>query len=231
MVDTRGKLTAQEAVIARLARDGLSNRRSAAGCSSVPGPGAVPPAQGLRQARDQLAQPAGPRPARRPDHRPAVVPSTGSPLASSAGRWRKRTTPCQPLTPRGGGGLGCRMRTRVPHEKASRRSRMCRGSVGSSRESADSAEARRGRASRPHLTSPVMARSTVRALPRDAARTSDSAADRSRIRRRAWRGLASVGDQRPGRNPAASPDRADESVSPGTAPLGGGAAGGAVSGR
>ena len=32
MVDTRGKLTAQEAVIARLARDGLSNRRSAAGC-------------------------------------------------------------------------------------------------------------------------------------------------------------------------------------------------------
>lgn len=38
MVDTRGELTAQEAVIARLARDGLSNRRSAAGCSSGPGP-------------------------------------------------------------------------------------------------------------------------------------------------------------------------------------------------
>ena len=38
-----------------------------------PAHGRVPPAQGLHQARHQLAQPARPRPARRPGHRPAAL--------------------------------------------------------------------------------------------------------------------------------------------------------------
>ena len=54
-----------------------------------------------------------------------------------------RTTPCQPLTPKGGGGVRCRMRKRQGGQGCAA------ASVGSSREPADSAEARRSRRSRP----------------------------------------------------------------------------------
>ena len=58
------QLTAQEALIARMARDGLSNPEI--GCPHVHQRAhrPVPPAQSVRQARHRVAQPAGPRPAR-----------------------------------------------------------------------------------------------------------------------------------------------------------------------
>jgi MFS family permease len=63
-VETTDRLTAQEAQIARLARDGLSNPEMAASYSSAPHR-RIPPAQGLHQARYQLAHPARPRPPQR----------------------------------------------------------------------------------------------------------------------------------------------------------------------
>ena len=55
-------------------------RRSARGCSSAPD-GAIPPAEGLLEARHHLAQPAQPR-SRQPPHRGIAVPA-------SAGRGRR----------------------------------------------------------------------------------------------------------------------------------------------
>jgi hypothetical protein len=76
-VETTAELTVQENRIARLARDGLSqpgDRRPAV-YQSAHGP--VPPGQGLHQARHQLPQPAGSRPARRPGHRFAALAPEG----------------------------------------------------------------------------------------------------------------------------------------------------------
>jgi len=65
--------------------------------------GPVPLAQGLHQARYQLAQPARPRPAQRPDHRPAALapPAGRRPgrhaarprLATPTVQWRRRARP------------------------------------------------------------------------------------------------------------------------------------------
>jgi hypothetical protein len=68
-VETRNELTAQEAQIARLARDGLSNPRDRHPALHQRAHRPVPLAQGLRQARHHLAQPARPRPARHPCQR------------------------------------------------------------------------------------------------------------------------------------------------------------------
>jgi hypothetical protein len=71
-VETSDALTAQEAVIARLARDGLQpGDRHPAVHQRAHGP--VPPGQGVHQAGHQLARPAGPGPARRPGHRPVAL--------------------------------------------------------------------------------------------------------------------------------------------------------------
>jgi hypothetical protein len=77
------ELTAHEAQIARLARDGLTNREIGAAVLVLPHR-PVPPGQRLRQARDQLPQPARPRPTRRADRRLASGPTPAS--ASLAGR-------------------------------------------------------------------------------------------------------------------------------------------------
>ena len=66
-VETRDELTAQEAQIARLARDGLSNPEIGTRLVHQSAHGPVPPAQGLHQARHPLAQPARPRPSPRRD--------------------------------------------------------------------------------------------------------------------------------------------------------------------
>jgi hypothetical protein len=159
---------AQEAVTARLGRDGLSNRRSAAGCSSVPGPCSTTCTRSLpgsRSARAACWIASGP--ATRPPARSSPVDRVTT--GGSAGQWRMRTTPCQPLTPRGGGGVRCRMRKRQGGQ------RCAAASVGSSREPADSAEARCGRRSRP----PDVAGDGQQHRPcarQDPARTSDSAA-------------------------------------------------------
>ena len=55
-VETRDELTAQEAQIARLARDGHTNPRDRRRAVHQPAHGRVPPAQGVRQARHQLPQ-------------------------------------------------------------------------------------------------------------------------------------------------------------------------------
>ena len=57
------ELTAQEAYIARLAREGLSNPEIGTRLFIGARTGPVPPTQHLRQARHRLAQPAQPRPA------------------------------------------------------------------------------------------------------------------------------------------------------------------------
>jgi AAA ATPase domain len=58
--DGHGVLTPQEAQIARLARDGHSQPRDRRAAVHQPPHGAVPPAQGLPEARDHLARPARP---------------------------------------------------------------------------------------------------------------------------------------------------------------------------
>ena len=63
--ESRDELTAQEAQIAELARDGLSNPEIGARHVHQPAHRPVPPEQGLREARDQLPQPASRRPAER----------------------------------------------------------------------------------------------------------------------------------------------------------------------
>jgi hypothetical protein len=63
--ETREELTAQEEQIARLARDGLSNPRSAANSSQRPH-GRVASAQGVHQVAHQLPPPASRSPAREP---------------------------------------------------------------------------------------------------------------------------------------------------------------------
>jgi hypothetical protein len=60
-VTARVELTAQEAQVARLAADGLSNQEIGARLFLFPAHGPVSPGQGLRQARRDLAQPAQPR--------------------------------------------------------------------------------------------------------------------------------------------------------------------------
>ena len=61
-IATRLELTVQEAQIARLARDGLSNPEISTRLFLSPRTVPVPPGQGLHQARHHLAQPAAPRP-------------------------------------------------------------------------------------------------------------------------------------------------------------------------
>ncbi len=84
--ETRSDLTAQESQVARLARDGLSNPEIGTRLVHQSAHGPVPPAQGLHQARHPLAQPTRPRPAQRPDHRPAAL---------AGGAWSAR---CQATT-------------------------------------------------------------------------------------------------------------------------------------
>ena len=70
IVETRDDLTAQEAQVARLARDGLSNVEIGAAAVHQPAHRRLPPAQGVQQARHHLAQPTRPS-AARPRRRPA----------------------------------------------------------------------------------------------------------------------------------------------------------------
>jgi hypothetical protein len=65
-IETSLEVTAQEAHIARLARDGLSNPEIGARMFLSAPHHPVPPEQGVRQVRHQLAQPARPRPPQRP---------------------------------------------------------------------------------------------------------------------------------------------------------------------
>ena len=71
------QLTAQEAQIARMARDGLSNPEI--GCPHVHqrAHSPVPPAQGFHQARHRVAQPARPCPARLTSRRPLIALCSG----------------------------------------------------------------------------------------------------------------------------------------------------------
>ena len=87
---TVAELTAQEAQVARLAREGLSNPRDRRPAVHQRPHGPVPPGQGLHQARHQLPQPARPGPARRPGHRPAALanrPCLSSVTAAGPGHW------------------------------------------------------------------------------------------------------------------------------------------------
>ena len=79
---TGGALTAQEAQIARMARDGLSNPEIGSRLLHQRPHGSVPPAQGVREARHHLAQPARTRASRR---------VAGARTGLAAVQWRIRT--------------------------------------------------------------------------------------------------------------------------------------------
>ena len=66
-------LTAQEAQVARLAREGLSNPEIGARLFHQPAHRPVPPQPRLHQARHHVPQPARPRAARRPGYRRAAL--------------------------------------------------------------------------------------------------------------------------------------------------------------
>ena len=96
--ETRAELTAQEAVIARLARDGLSNPEIGTGCSSVPVRSSTtctrfsPSSPSARAASSTVSCPATRPPASRsnPPGPASRVGTSGRRLASLTGHWRMR---------------------------------------------------------------------------------------------------------------------------------------------
>ena len=81
VVETRGDLTAQEAQIARLARDGLSNPEIGALAVYQPPDRPISPPQGLHQARHHVAQPTRRSAAARANRRSSLPRLTARPSA------------------------------------------------------------------------------------------------------------------------------------------------------